>query len=1260
MTDASISRVALSTARLAGRVFGMGALIDITDIVDEALDIKSSISSFHNTEYGPSLAKVVKHVGTALTAALEADNFRYSFGDYTAATLAVERTLDNVESDDLMLSAARDSEKLYTLLSANSKEIHQDLGAACAITLYDRILRASCRYLAELAIRAARLVPLALVEILRQNDVLSTVVASIVQPTATPEERLAQPKSEEFARRYCARLVEQLDFVDIPGVDLDRRRVRYDLSKSFTPLSISGAADDERIPPQGLATHAQRGSFLLIVGEAGAGKSTLMKRLAIEKAKSVLSNAPLSEIQIPLLLKLRDLPESLDLHNLKFSLMEGFTPSPPSTWITDLVESGHVILLFDGLDEVGSARREQVARWISSIAEAYRRRGATIVVSCRPTEAVEPRYTPEGALRIHLRPMDLPKIEAFVHNWHRAVSGEDFGEGSLTTTADQVLAWIEASSELTRLAANPLNCAVMCALHDYSIQSLPKGKSQLYSSLLSMWMRRRDMEREVIPSSLGLVATEKILRTIALDLLQRARVSSDRNSVLGQIQPILRSLPNLDYQDLRPGLALDHIVQRTGILCEQQSGDFKFWHISFRDYLAASEIASHRDVIEAVRHAEDAAWREPIIWCASLLPPDGLESLVKAILQEADTTATSHRDSLQMLAICCLSSSVGGSPELIDRVKGIAAEYVPPRQQSHMDLLIEGGTPLIPLMEQVLSATPTDREARAIVSALLRIGGDAANSALSRLPGDLLASLGPELADGWRHHASPDYAARVLARVPAATSPYRLNIYTPRQLMSVDQLTETFWINVEFDSYIALDALPGSVRCIDKVTLSRFTWTDITAFLSLYPGVTRLRLIDPIGFPESWASSDCHMVRQLEVVGSARSEPDELGLTSESCVGRLVVSGAFLQVFPSLEKLVVVGRIRVSLDQDFQQLSNLLVVELEDVDLDPIIRLGSHSIERIYASYWNGAQLDWLGHLPSLKCLELPQAWSLRSLDGIESALGLEILDISGAENLDDIRAASDCQELALMRARDCRSLKMTHPSTRAYRIEPNDSGEVIGSAVGKIQPLFAGRWFINDDALVGQEEATARPWDDWSLWYESDAEGSNAAESEIDLIDTNAWVGGEPQLPGDDRGDEAQGMSKEQQRRAKLEDRVEITLQKGVQNLAQEGVQNLGEEEIAERLVKRLADAIYFLAVKENETHTDFIKAADRVRRLLRKSSPIQTELRLLGNTAACLDTKAMSVLRDLMFSDQYSGIAGQVVGTLAARLSQWAPRTP
>ncbi|MCB9694579.1 MAG: protein kinase [Alphaproteobacteria bacterium] len=202
---------------------------------------------------------------------------------------------------------------------------------------------------------------------------------------------LVAARAPDPSARRRAVLLERVQRVWIDGVLAASLRTR----SSFA-LPLAWVPEAEDAPPSLLAAVEEAHGFLLVLGEPGGGKSTLLLKLA----DAMLQNARIDPGEpVPVVLLLASLADrTVPLERwVEDELVAKYgLPRPDvAPWIRD----GTLALLLDGLDEVAPEQRGAVVEKL----EAFRREhGSVVVVTSREAEhdALARRLSANRAVRI--------------------------------------------------------------------------------------------------------------------------------------------------------------------------------------------------------------------------------------------------------------------------------------------------------------------------------------------------------------------------------------------------------------------------------------------------------------------------------------------------------------------------------------------------------------------------------------------------------------------------------------------------------------------------------------------------------------------------------------------------------------------------------------------------------------------------------------------------------------------------------------------
>ncbi|MEW1832520.1 NACHT domain-containing protein [Streptomyces sp. NPDC088196] len=588
----------------------------------------------------------------------------------------------------------------------------------------------------------------------------STFVArTLVEQTRTQAELIARideliartprPGSQDrtFERRYLAYVAERHNHITIYGIDLRDSPDRWPLEVAY--LSLEATATEERHLPddhpgaaftvqlpaeEALLTHDR----VLLRGDAGSGKTTLVQWLAVTAARN--------GDRIPYVLPLRTLIRAGQLPSpAAFLTVTGCPHTPPEGWTERVLTAGRALILVDGLDEIPSADRHRTRDWLQSLISAYP--GNNWLLTSRPT-AVRPDWlASEGFRELTLAPMRRPEVKTFVERWHTAAQAPEFEAPLLDS--------LHTKRDLARLATNPLMCGLLCALHRERRGYLPTGRKELYDAALTMLLARRDRERgmgALEGSELGEEAQLEILQRLAYALVLSGRTEMDLETAEGIVE---RCLPTVTGQgDART--VLRDLLLRSGLLRQPADGIVDFVHRTFQDYLGARYAVEegHLDVLTS--HAGDTQWEDVIRMAVAHARPRERVVVLRQLLARDEPRLT-------LLALACLEHATALDPGVRAEVEQKAGALIPPRTAEDAHALAGAGPLVLELLPGPESLT--DEEATLVTVAASVLGAeepDGALAVLRRFREHPSLDVRRQLVGTWDRFDTQEYAIEVL------------------------------------------------------------------------------------------------------------------------------------------------------------------------------------------------------------------------------------------------------------------------------------------------------------------------------------------------------------------------------------------------------------------------------------------------------------------------------------------------------------------
>ncbi|MBD2122158.1 GUN4 domain-containing protein [Trichocoleus sp. FACHB-262] len=428
------------------------------------------------------------------------------------------------------------------------------------------------------------------------------------------------------------------------------------LEEVFVPLEVAAGASlpGFRSLPTEITTEGDLGIWdfliraskqptfrqIVILAWGGYGKTTLLKHIAYIYGTRQHTRYGVTK-RVPVFLalrkkKFRDLLLQDDPPSLPELIANHHVPSLPGAadlqvsvdWVKDILKKGDAIVMLDGFDEVAKAQRPAVARWIN---EQIRQYGKSIfILTSRPKAYTEQEVGDrlEFNTPLWVQNFNSEQRQDFVKRWYLcqeryANGGRDTPDvrQAATQAATELLAQIEARQELKDLAKNPLLLNMIVTFHRrYPGADLPKRRVELYREICLLQLRDRPSAR-TLETLLTQCEAQTILQMLALEMMEQKQERIDRDTLLRQLTSYLSAQgETADTKEF-----LEQVVQISELLVEREPEEFEFAHLSFQEYLAATQIAQQQQESILYDHFGDDWWKPTcLLYAAQVKNPTSL------------------------------------------------------------------------------------------------------------------------------------------------------------------------------------------------------------------------------------------------------------------------------------------------------------------------------------------------------------------------------------------------------------------------------------------------------------------------------------------------------------------------------------------------------------------------------------------------------------------------------------------------------------
>ena len=428
------------------------------------------------------------------------------------------------------------------------------------------------------------------------------------------------PEKEIYAnpplRAYLTNVQRRHRYVRLQGLpNRDRPNLPIELMfvhplVSPRPISLDSNANDWMPQRESVYAALERYRRLLLLGDPGIGKTTLFNRLARDLTFAPSSGPFVKRFGwvLPVPMVLRGLP--LGSATTFDGLLNAFLSQPvgeplrDGDYLCSMLQEGRVLLLLDGIDELGSKearlhlraavfdgmRRYPDCLWLlSSRIVGYGEAAFEGKQLAEPGQEGNNTTDPDAPLigKRYIAPFDMRRIRRFVHNWYALRDADAHKEGR----AVDLVSAIRRDESLRRLARTPNILALMALVHRMEA-ILPHQRSVLYQRIAEAYLESIDKHKGIGESALDLPHKRMWLSRVGYEMQCRREHGAD-GDLLVSCDDVLHWIDNemgrsKAFGDLpTPAEFLSFVGGRSGLFIPRGNDQYAFSHLSFQEYFAA-------------------------------------------------------------------------------------------------------------------------------------------------------------------------------------------------------------------------------------------------------------------------------------------------------------------------------------------------------------------------------------------------------------------------------------------------------------------------------------------------------------------------------------------------------------------------------------------------------------------------------------------------------------------------------------------------
>ncbi|MBP5975956.1 NACHT domain-containing protein [Brasilonema sp. CT11] len=488
-------------------------------------------------------------------------------------------------------------------------------------------------------------------------------------------------------KNYLTQLISHLEKLRLIGIDVpatERDRIE-ELENIFVMPDIQEEAhhrQNSKFSAEKLLTQSSSNKLVLL-GEPGSGKSTLMQYFALKTAKRQFQELGLStEIEwLPILIQIRELgkqSENYIFEHLDNSIAHKYSIKIPNAFFDYWLKRGRVVILLDGLDEIAdSHKRKVIIQHIYILFQQKSYASNKVIITSRPAGYERDYFQTKEYPHYYIQLFDEPKILLFLDKWYaNKIRFPDSQESE--TQKKNLITILQDKERIKLLARNPFLLTIIALLHRYEGFRLPQRRHNLYEkaveTLLVNWEQSKfgDSQQSSPIAKLQHVKSEdlKPLMEMLAYWVHSQESTGDKDSstlidselLMEQFRQDIKKLKGIElYQAKEEGKKMiQHINNRVGLLNEQGQDCYAFVHKTFQEYLCAQRIAyvyeddMNFDVVQ--NHIQDYLynphWREVLLLLIVELKEKPIAKALQVILDYKKDNKELYNQNLLFAGSC--------------------------------------------------------------------------------------------------------------------------------------------------------------------------------------------------------------------------------------------------------------------------------------------------------------------------------------------------------------------------------------------------------------------------------------------------------------------------------------------------------------------------------------------------------------------------------------------------------------------------------
>jgi hypothetical protein len=379
-----------------------------------------------------------------------------------------------------------------------------------------------------------------------------------------------------------------------------RAKMKPELKGRHLKKKTERRQSDSSLPATSLVQERDR--LLLVVGDGGSGKSTVLRRIAYELARRPIESQ--KDVRIPILLRAQELTEEpfatlIDHALRRISIL---SPGIRQPFTADDLTQGRVVVMVDGLDEIGNdLQADSVMQTILRFHSEYPK--CQVIVTSRSTQYIRTSDYLKSFGPYNIMNFSLAQAEKIIKAFakEQSLSVEESGE---------ILRQLQ---EVHGISLTPLIVTIFVATSDITKRDVPPNITELFKKYTELMLGRWD-EGKQLYQQIQAPVKDLVLQQVAFKMHDRRQTSVPANEFREMIHYELKSR---GFEEESP-LLYEEIIERSGLF-RRDTEKVEFRHLLFQEFFAGRAITDSEYIDRVL---DDEWWKRPIVFYFGEHPND--------------------------------------------------------------------------------------------------------------------------------------------------------------------------------------------------------------------------------------------------------------------------------------------------------------------------------------------------------------------------------------------------------------------------------------------------------------------------------------------------------------------------------------------------------------------------------------------------------------------------------------------------------------